>query len=221
LLPLVVSLVTAVVAISALQGVSSLLAAWGTSVERVFLHAARAHHQAALERNPSLPCVRMGRLLAVSFTHASGFYLYWQHQEADEMIKPIAIKSPLLSRTTDPLWSLGPVLAKKDGQSFQGRVIVEAWERDFRVVYVGDPSTNRARTLTYLQSLQASTSVASALPTPITATAQFTDQAFLGRVVVELWNQDVVGSIEGTSSLLIVRALEALNDPIEPVEWQS
>lgn len=48
-----------------------------------------------------------------------------------------------------------------------------------------------------------------------------TNQAFLGRVVVELWNQDVVGSIEGTSSLLIVRALEALNDPIEPVEWQS
>src|SRR5438876_190220 len=88
------------------------------------------------------------------------------------------------------LWGSLPLL-EPSGQGFQGRVFVEVWDgEDAHLV-----ATNDTLRSTAYGALSGSQSSVSATNSPLTnqpATGAVSGQSFVGRVIVEVWNNQIV-----------------------------
>jgi hypothetical protein len=108
------------------------------------------------------------------------------------------------------IWSTGPMLRPSAAEDYYGRVFIEVFESDSQVTIVGGDRSllPRARTVLtggYIPLRD------SALPwTNEPATGKRANQAFLGRVVVEMWSNQAVVGITGADPRVVERATQRL-----------
>lgn len=105
----------------------------------------------------------------------------------------------------------------EQGSDFQGRVVVEVWERDCRM-FVTKTGELRKRAIAALSG-QAGYVQIDTTPwdqTPVMGTRE--DQKYLGRVVIETWSDRTIMAIDGTDTKRLVasalRFLEATSDEV-------
>jgi hypothetical protein len=106
------------------------------------------------------------------------------------------------------LWHSQPLL-KPAGQTYLGRVFVEVWDgEDTHLV-----ATNDSLCSTALAALSGEQQSISATNTPLTnlpATGGVSGQTFVGRVIVEVWNNQIVIGVSGTENQVLQSALKTL-----------
>ncbi|NOK57983.1 MAG: hypothetical protein GFH27_549287n287 [Chloroflexi bacterium AL-W] len=123
------------------------------------------------------------------------------------------------TRYNSSIWSSSPLLHNIENQTYFGRAFVEIWNNDACIVTVGNGLVLRKRTLIALQSLNNKNAKIEDLQTlrwtlqP--ATGEREGQTFLGRVVVEVWDDETVVGFTGISPQILSRALKELVSIIE------
>ncbi len=105
------------------------------------------------------------------------------------------------------LWSRNPVLGALPGRNYYGRIFVEVWEKDARLV-------SDSREPSWLQgamiALKTNTYRKVGLNlTDEPTTGQIANQAYHGCVVIEQWDDQVLVGLTGSSQLL-ERAIQIL-----------
>jgi hypothetical protein len=122
--------------------------------------------------------------------------------------EPIAREERVNFADNISLWGRQPLL-QPQGSNFQGRVFVEVWDqKETRLVM-----TSEYLVAVVLEALEGKRPYVSAHQIPLTnkpATGDVPEQTFVGRVVVEVWNDLVVVGVSGSQSIVLEKALKAL-----------
>lgn len=126
--------------------------------------------------------------------------------------KPVPIVKTSVPGANNSIWSMRPLLRTNPGQDYYGRVFVEVWDQAARLV-VNNPSL-KARAFAALQSQQVPTPDIDIPWTNQPATGEIPGQAFLGRVVVEVWRDQEVVAITGSHPQVLAQAIEMLRQVI-------
>lgn len=122
--------------------------------------------------------------------------------------QPTATEQQAVYADNISLWNSQPLL-EPSGQGYVGRVFVEVWDGDDAHLVATDDSLRQAA----LAALSGQQQSSSATNTPLTnkpATGSVSGQTFVGRVIVEVWNNGVVIGYSGNSSYVLERALQIL-----------
>lgn len=115
------------------------------------------------------------------------------------------------------IWSSEPALAQFPDQEFHGRLVVEVWTQGEFIFYPsdegGDPHTPQFfdRILATLREPQ--TEILTSTPwTNEPVMGEVPDQSFIGRVVVEVWDEQIVVAAAGSESpaVLVQRGIATI-----------
>lgn len=119
------------------------------------------------------------------------------------------------------IWGTEPLLHRIPKGQYRGRVFVEVWDNTSHVVVCGGDSSLVAAAATALRgqyiSLRDGELPWTNEPESIEATKVRTTSAFLGRVVIELWNNGAVVGINGSDPRVLERAKQHLNKPLPQI----
>jgi len=110
-----------------------------------------------------------------------------------------------------PFYSRTPLLPRDDAaatSSYQGRVVVEVWERDTYVLVVGDGSVQRKAHDALTAGTVAIRHGVPPVDRPVTHPRLA--EPLLGRVVVEIWEDRVLAGLIGGRAEVLDRAQGAL-----------
>ena len=124
--------------------------------------------------------------------------------------KPVKSEEAVGIGPNKELWSKRALLRDRRGHNFEGRVFVEVWDEDAHLV-VGED--NPALWAKALETLEGEFSPIVSPETPLTdepATGAQEAQAFLGRVVVEVWEDQSLVGLTGSDPRVVERAVEML-----------
>lgn len=126
-------------------------------------------------------------------------------------MKPAVIEKPARRGANSILWSSKPLLGNLSGRNYKGRVFLEVWENDHRLVVVGGNTSLIERAASTLQG-QFDPVRQSLIPfTSVPATGEVSDQKFLGRLTIEVWDDHTVVGINGSDPRIVERALQTLS----------
>lgn len=123
------------------------------------------------------------------------------------------------------IWSTEPMLTEFPDQEYQGRLVVEIWTKGEYIFYPSDKQGNPVtgdfleRTIAALDDPQ--TEILTATPwtdEPVMATSEdIPGERFLGRVVVEVWDEQIVVAATGSEppASLTQRAIVAIDGQLQ------
>lgn len=124
--------------------------------------------------------------------------------------QPTVAEQPASYSDNISLWNSQPLL-QPYGQTYLGRVFVEVWDGDDTHLV----ATNDMLRETALGVLSGQKPWVPASNVPLTnrpATGYAHEQAFVGRVVIEVWNNQTVMGFSGSEAIVLHKALKALSD---------
>ena len=108
------------------------------------------------------------------------------------------------------IWNTEAMLPAHRGQAYHGRVFVEVWDTNVRLGITGDRSLGK-RALAALQGPHIRASVRDIPWTDQPVTSESSGAVFLGRLVVELWNNQAVVAVTGSNpDQVLARATQRL-----------
>lgn len=125
-------------------------------------------------------------------------------------VKPEQISKAVTPGPNLSLWSTAPQIHARTGKTYYGRVFVEVWDKDALIACCGDSSL-QARGLAALQGHQKAVQVASTPWTSQPALGLVPGQTFLGRVVIEIWQDQAVVAMSGAASQVLANAINVLS----------
>jgi hypothetical protein len=106
------------------------------------------------------------------------------------------------------LWNSQPLL-QPSGETYLGRVYVEVWDGDATHL-VATNDTLRPTALATLLGQQSHITATNSALTNLPATGSVSGQSFVGRVVVEVWSNQIVVGYSGSASYVLERAVQTL-----------
>lgn len=124
------------------------------------------------------------------------------------------------------LWDHNPMLKSLNKQVFRGRVFLEVWEDDARLVVNGNEPLIR-ETLSILEKRTYELVEKNALPSSsrgksltnepatggeVVLLSSQSKSAYIGRVIVELWDKDNQVMVEGDRDLLLEKTIQMLKN---------
>ena len=135
---------------------------------------------------------------------------------------PDTPKHPIIEGQAQPsrpsasstVWSDRPLLRELPNRRYDGRLVVEVWEdNSTRVAIDGAGDTAKALTARALKALQEPFSPIRDPEIPLTnepVTAAIADVTFLGRLIVELWDDQATIGISGSDPRVLTTAVKTL-----------
>lgn len=121
----------------------------------------------------------------------------------------ISVFKPVPSGPNTSIWTATPGLQTLTDGLYLGRVFVEVWSEDTLVVTCGSPALGK-NALAALKGRHVRVPDSAVPWTDQPATGVLAGQTFLGRVVIELWNNHAVVGVTGTSPQLLARTIQHL-----------
>jgi hypothetical protein len=115
--------------------------------------------------------------------------------------------TPIVPGRNSTIWAPEPMLRSVQGQRYLGRLFVEVWDKETRVVGL---SVLFKRGLATLRREQPQVQEVAAPWTDQPVTPEIQGQSFLGRVVVEIWNDKSAVAIQGQATQVRDRAIQEL-----------
>lgn len=123
---------------------------------------------------------------------------------------PVPSEDIAVSGENKILWLRQPVLRLQRGRRrFLGRVFVEVWDGDDERVVTSDPAL-RAPALAALQSNYKPILDPDVLLADRPTTGEVPKQTFIGRVIVEMWDDGALVGITGPETKVVERAIKSL-----------
>jgi len=108
------------------------------------------------------------------------------------------------------IWATRPAMRTLANQTFNGRVVIEVFEKEVEVVVIGGDRSLISRAGAVLRGSYTPLRGAALPWTSDPVTGKGRNEAFLGRVVIELWNKGAVVGITGSDAQVVARAMQQL-----------
>lgn len=125
--------------------------------------------------------------------------------------EPVVIETRVVPPPNTNIDSVEPVLGTIQGHHYHGRIFIEVWEGDARMVIVPQIPALTARALAALEGRSRWGEVKRTPWQPDwPVTGEIPGKTFLGRVVVEVWDNVAVVGIAGSEVQVKEQAIQVL-----------
>ncbi|NUM47244.1 MAG: hypothetical protein HUU38_21295 [Anaerolineales bacterium] len=117
------------------------------------------------------------------------------------------------------LWSTNPILGSLNGRVYQGRIFVEVWDNDVHFVVdehnIEDIKAKVEIALNEFRKPYTSVEIDKLQPMPVSG--EIPGNSYLGRLIIEFWDNEPIIGIEGEKALVVQKGIEILRSSLQRI----